>query len=120
MGTPHPAGPCLDSTKPAAHINRVPPFGSDPSKAARNAAWHGVTFAEAEQVFAPGVVSITRPDPKHSAAELRYQTLGPIASGRVLLVVWTARPGDVIRIISARPASRRERRLYAAFIKGTP
>ena len=96
------------------------PFGSDPKKAARNAAWHGITFAEAEQVFAPGVVSITRPDPKHSAAEARYQTLGPIASGRVLLVVWTERAGGVIRIISARPASRRERRLYATHTRGTP
>lgn len=96
------------------------PFGSDPKKAARNAAWHGVTFDEAEQVFAPGVVALTRPDPKHSTrTEVRYQTLGPIASGRVLLVVWTQR-GDVTRIISARPASRRERALYVTHTRGTP
>ncbi len=84
-------------------------FEWDPRKAAANAAKHGVSFEEAQEVFAGSPVTIL--DAAHSALEPRFWTVGPIARG-IILVVWTAREAGVIRIISARPASRAERRLY--------
>ncbi len=50
-------------------------------------------------------------DPEHSVAEERYVTIGRAFAGKLLVVVHTDR-GDNIRIISARVASRRERKLY--------
>jgi uncharacterized DUF497 family protein len=72
---------------------------------------HGVTHTEAEQVF------LNRPlvmadDPGHSAGEARYFGLGCTDLGRLLSVVFTFR-GSLLRVISARPMSRRERRIYA-------
>lgn len=92
-------------------------FEWDLAKAASNAAKHGVTFEEATEVFADDVVSFERLDADHG--EIRIETLGPIARGLVL-VVWTERGVDleVIRIISARTATRAERARYAKHLKG--
>jgi uncharacterized protein len=57
------------------------------------------------------------PDVQHSTAEQRFLRLGRAADGRVLMVAYTLRrsgDAEAIRIISARPASRRERAAYAA------
>ena len=85
-------------------------FEWDPRKAATNAKNHGVEFAEAQTVFGdPREATI--PDPDHSVGEHRFLSIGRSVAGRVLVVSYTERQGR-IRIISARPATARERRIY--------
>ena len=85
-------------------------FEWDPDKAVSNLAKHRVSFAEAESVFTD-VHSSEIPDPDHSWTEQRFILMGQSYRGRVLVVVFTER-GDSIRIISAREATRRERKWY--------
>ncbi len=85
-------------------------FEWDEEKAARNLARHGVSFEEAETVFADSLAGIA-PDPDHSIDELREIIAGQSAAGRLLLVSFTERD-DAVRIISARLLTRSERRLY--------
>jgi uncharacterized DUF497 family protein len=94
-------------------------FEWDPAKAASNAAKHGVTFEEATEVFANDAVFMELLDEKHSAREPRYLRIGAMLRG-VVLVVWTERYGDVVRIISARFASRAERGLFGEYLKKAP
>jgi len=82
----------------------------DPEKAAANESKHGVSFSEAATVLSDPL-SITLPDPAHSLREERLLLLGQSTSGRLLLVALTER-GDVVRLISARPMTSRERRTY--------
>lgn len=69
-----------------------------------------VRFAEAATVFSDPL-SLTIPDPAHSESEQRFILLGRSTGGKMLVVVHTGR-GDNLRIISARRASRRERKSY--------
>jgi uncharacterized DUF497 family protein len=85
-------------------------FEWDANKARTNLAKHQVGFPEATTAFGDAG-SLTIPDPAHSQAEPRFIILGRSHQGRILVVVHTER-GDNIRIISARPASRRERKNY--------
>lgn len=85
-------------------------FEWDEDKAESNERKHGVSFAEAMTVFADPL-SLTGYDPDHSGDEDRYITMGMSTTGRFLVVSHTDR-GDKMRIISAREASRRERRDY--------
>ena len=85
-------------------------FEWDDDKARSNRAKHGVSFEEAATVFADPP-SLTIPDPAHSQAEDRFVIMGSSYQGRLLVVVHTER-GDNIRVISARRASRRERKVY--------
>jgi hypothetical protein len=85
-------------------------FEWDARKAASNEAKHGVTFMEAATVFSDPL-SLTIPDPAHSEREQRFISLGRSAGGKMLVVVHTER-GDNLRLISARRASRRERKCY--------
>jgi hypothetical protein len=85
-------------------------FEWDANKAAANLAKHAVGFPEASTVFGDAR-SLTIPDPAHSQVEERFIILGRSHGGTLLVVVHTER-GDNIRIISARPASRRERKDY--------
>jgi uncharacterized protein len=71
---------------------------------------HGIAFSEAATVFADPL-SISLPDPDHSADEERLLLLGHSGSGRALIVALTER-GDTVRIFSARPMTPRERRTY--------
>ncbi len=82
----------------------------DISKAEKNLRKHGVSFEEAQTVFADPLAA-TRDDPDHSAYEERLLVLGQTTGGRLLVVSFTER-GDRIRIISARPADPREKRSY--------
>lgn len=87
-------------------------FAWDPGKAARNRVRHGVTFEEAATAFADDA-GLLIDDPDHSIGEERYILLGRSALGRLLVVVHCLREaGQVIRLISARPATRREGRTY--------
>jgi uncharacterized DUF497 family protein len=82
----------------------------DARKARENLRKHGVSFEEASSViFDP--LSATGDDPDHSVDERRLVTFGVSSSGRLLVVAHADR-GDAIRIISARPATRAERKLY--------
>jgi len=91
-------------------------FEWDPAKDALNRRKHGLWFDEASEVFAPGSRRLDLDDDAHSDDEIRYRTIGPGARG-VLFVVFTDRDGDVRRIISARRATARERRLYEDWIR---
>ena len=85
-------------------------FEWDEDKAENNAVKHGVSFNEAITTFRDPL-STTIPDPSHSADEQRFVLLGMSEGQRLLVVVHTER-GDKIRIISARQATRTERKLY--------
>ena len=85
-------------------------FEWDDAKAESDERKHGVPFTEAETIFADPL-SLTGYDPAHSDDEDRYITMGMSAEGRLLIVSHTDR-GDKVRLISAREASRRERRDY--------
>jgi uncharacterized DUF497 family protein len=82
----------------------------DGEKAWANFNMHGVAFTEAATVFGDPL-SLTIADPLHSTDEERFVTIGQSTDGRLLVVVHTERD-DIIRIISARVATRRERRSY--------
>ena len=86
-------------------------FQWDEGNSEKNWRQHQVTQAEAEQVFFnhPLVVA---PDPGHSNEETRHFALGRSNDGRHLTIVFTRRAG-LIRVVSARPMSRRERKVYA-------
>lgn len=85
-------------------------FEWDPRKAATNRQKHGVEFEEAVTAFVDPH-SVTIPDPDHSAEEARFILIGRSAILRLLIVVHLER-GERIRLISARLATRRERRTY--------
>ena len=83
-------------------------FEWDDNKAKQNLKKHGVSFEEASTVFGDPLAR-TIPDPLHSGEEDRFVHLGESRRRRLLVVVFTER-GDKIRIISARVATRRERK----------
>ncbi|HEX8695180.1 MAG TPA: BrnT family toxin [Longimicrobium sp.] len=85
-------------------------FEWDPEKAESNLQKHGVSFEEATTVFGDPLALIM-PDPRHSQAETRYILLGLSHRYRLLVVAHTERTGSV-RIISARLATRSERKAY--------
>ena len=88
-------------------------FEWDPSKAQSNEKKHGVSFEEASTAFSDesGLVIA---DPDHSDDEDRFVLLGVSSSLRLLVVVHCYRDEDeVIRLISARKATRREASYYS-------
>jgi hypothetical protein len=92
-------------------------FEWDDSKAARNIAKHGVSFEEAATIFGDPL-AMTYYDPDHSQDEDRFLTFGHSEEGKLLVVSHTDRD-DRIRIISARQATRRERKAYEEGTKDT-
>jgi len=82
----------------------------DPRKAAANQRKHRVSFEEASTVLADPL-AITGVDPDHSIREVRWITFG-LSNRQRLLAVSHTDDGDIICIISARAATRPERRLY--------
>jgi uncharacterized DUF497 family protein len=90
-------------------------FTWDPAKAASNLAKHGVSFAQAAEVLCDAL-ALTVFDAEHSEFEERWFTLGLSIEGRLLAVshTYTATGTDIarVRIISARDATRAERRQY--------
>ena len=85
-------------------------FDWDEAKAALNLVKHGVSFEEAATVFGDPL-ALTLNDPDHSADERRLLTFGISNRRRVLLVVNLER-GRMLRIISARKATKHERSIY--------
>jgi uncharacterized DUF497 family protein len=81
----------------------------DPEKARTNLKKHGIHFSDAEIVlFDPN--ALTRED-VDGENEQRFVSIGMDAIGRILVVVYTYR-GEDIRLLSARPATKRERESY--------
>ena len=80
----------------------------DPNKAIANIEKHGIDFADAVTVFDDGH-AITIDDPDYD--EQRFVTIAMDAFGQILVVVYTWR-GNIIRLISARKATKRERKQY--------
>ena len=85
-------------------------FEWDPEKARANEVKHGVTFAEATEIFADSLSS-TVADPDHSEFEERFVIFGISSTNRCLVASFTER-GDRIRIISARTMTRQEQAAY--------
>lgn len=87
----------------------------DPHKALSNATKHGVTFAQAASVLLDPL-ALTVFDAAHSAHEERWFTLGTASTGRLLAVSHTHSPTGPssvkVRVISAREATKAERRQY--------
>lgn len=87
-------------------------FEWDPEKAIQNRRKHGVSFEEAVSVFSDERARLID-DPDHSVEEERFILLGLSVSLRVLVVVHCYRKsGSRIRVISARKATREEKRFY--------
>ena len=91
-------------------------FSWDARKALKNYEKHGVPFEEAATIFSDPD-ALDWEDFQHRQTEGRWKRLGRSSEGRFLLVVYTLRRlangTETIRIISARQASRKERKAYA-------
>jgi uncharacterized DUF497 family protein len=85
-------------------------FEGDPNKARRNLEIHGVSFDEASTAF-KDTLSLTIHDPLHSDEEDRFILIGNSYKNRLLVIVHLER-GNIIRIISARKATKKERKQY--------
>ena len=85
-------------------------FEWDPQKAKSNLSKHDISFEEAKTVF-EDLLYVDFYDPDHSEAEHRYILIGESSRNRLLLVAYTER-GDKIRLISARLATKQEKKAY--------
>ena len=93
-----------------------PTFEWDKRKASDNRRKHGISFEEARSAFLDENARVI-PDPEHSDDEDWFILLGLSVRLRLLVVVHCYRQQeDVIRIISARPAERSERKQYSDFL----
>jgi len=92
-------------------LSKVIGFEWDEGNARKND-HHGVSMAEAEQLFFNAPLLVL-PDAKHSESEPRFHTLGKTNEGRRLHITFTLRNADqLIRVISARDMHRKERVIY--------
>ena len=89
----------------------------DESKNVANQKKHGVSFEDASVLFTAGAEYLEIFDEAHSDDEERFIAIGPVVRGLVL-VVWTERDEDTVRIISARWATKNERNQYLAYSEG--
>ena len=86
-------------------------FEWDKRKAKRNLKKHGVSFEEASSVFGDPLANIFD-DEVHSSNEEREYIIGHSSFQRLLIVFFTERTKDLIRVFSARKTTKRERREY--------
>ena len=89
-------------------------FSWNEAKNRANRKNHGVSFEEAAKLFTSGTEYLEIFDEAHSDLEDRFIAIGPIRRG-VVLVVWTERDEGILRIVSARWATRTEERLFHSF-----
>jgi uncharacterized DUF497 family protein len=91
-------------------------FAWDTQKAIVNFMKYGVSFEEAATIFSDPD-GLDWEDVTHSTQEKRYKRLGVSTEGKILIVVYTVRrltdAKETIRLISARRASRKERKAYS-------
>ncbi len=83
----------------------------DPAKSSANEAKHGVRFEDAAERLASATGYLGIYDQNHSENEDRFIAIGPVA-GTLAVVIYVEPADDVLRIISARPATRAERGMY--------
>lgn len=94
-------------------FSRIAGFDWDEGNRRKSARKHSVSQPEAEQIFFNDPL-LVMPDMKHSSAELRLHALGHTDDDRWLHVSFTLRGGGtLIRVISARDMSRKEKTVYA-------
>ena len=91
-------------------ISRCTGFQWDQHNAVKNWERHQTSVPECEEVFFNSPL-VVQDDPKHSRREPRFYCLGQTDAGRPLFVVFTVR-GTLIRVISARDMSRKEKEVY--------
>ena len=91
-------------------VSRCTGFQWDRHNVAKNWEGHRTTTSECEEVFF-NLPLMVQDDSKHSQKEPRFYCLGQTDAGRPLFVVFTTR-GTLIRVISARDMSRKEREAY--------
>jgi uncharacterized DUF497 family protein len=98
--------------EPTERLASCEGFDWDAGNHEKNRIKHGVSAGECEEVFfnQPLVVAA---DEGHSQREERFFALGHADGGRMLLVVFTIR-GALVRVISARDMSRKERKVYGS------
>lgn len=93
-------------------------FEWDPRKAASNLAKHKISFGQAIRAF-DDPFALIAPDDEHSQEEEREWIIGEADPG-VLVIIFTRREAEeVLRLISARKANKKEKAIYEAF-KGIP
>lgn len=90
-------------------------FEWDDGKDLSNQRKHGLSFTEARWLFESGADYLEIFDTAHSEFEDRFVAIGPIDRGLVV-VVYTEREDDLIRIIGARLANKREQALYRSYM----
>ena len=92
-------------------------FEWDPAKNRSNIRKHLISFEEAQTIFDGDVLTVI--DDRFHYSEERYISFGELvlAAGRLIIAVVYTERGDHIRIISARKASRKERRYYNEYIR---
>ena len=92
-------------------------FEWDDAKNQTNQRRHGISFDEAAELFRSGEDYLEIFDAEHSVTEDRFISIGPISRGLVL-IVWTERDEETVRIISARWATDTERDMYRNYVEG--
>ena len=93
-------------------LGKISGFNWDAGNARKSVEKHGVSMAEAEQVFFNTPLLILE-DAAHSTQEVRIHALGKTDEGRALHITFTLRKaGTMIRVISARDMHRKERAIY--------
>lgn len=95
-------------------LSKLEGFDWDKGNDSKSLKKHGITILEAEETFFNPYVVF--PDPRHSANEPRYGMYSTTNSGKVLFVSFTIR-GRLARVISARPANKKERESYEQTLK---
>ena len=86
-------------------------FEWDDAKDRSNKKKHGVSFSEVQRLFESGEDYLEIFDTEHSETEDRFFAIGPIDRG-IVVVVYTEREEDIIRIVGARFANKREQDLF--------
>jgi len=89
----------------------------DEAKNVANQRKHRISFEEASELFTSDRDYLEIFDEAHSEDEDRFIAIGPVRRG-IILIVWTEREEDEIRIISARWAKPREKLLFLAHYAG--
>ena len=93
-------------------------FEWDPNKAKANWENHRVSFDEVTQLFTSGIDFLEIFDESHSDDEERFIAIGP-AGREIVVVAYTEREENVLRIVSARRASKREVALFHRYYEET-
>jgi uncharacterized DUF497 family protein len=92
-------------------------FEWDPAKDETNRTKHGLSFEEAAELFKTDVDYLEIYDEEHSDEEDRFIAIGPIRRG-VIVVAYTECDDDVLRILSARMATKKECQRFEKFERG--